>query len=170
MMMKTKFYGFVLALLGVVVLTGCDNDDDDLRLSEVPSVVLAALDAKYPDVKHAEWEVKQGYYVADFWQEGMETHVWINKNADWKMTELDLGKNLSLLPQAVQDAFQSGQYASWRVDDIDKYERPDRTFYVIEVETNGQPDHDLFFDGSGNILKDEVDKNDKDVTPDTSLD
>ena len=87
--MKTKFFGMFWAMLAVVVLTGCDNDDDDIRVSDVPKEVMNTFEAKFPNVSRAEWENKLGYYVADFWQEGMETHVWIDNKAEWKMTEKD---------------------------------------------------------------------------------
>lgn len=166
--MKTKLFGCLLALFGAVVLTACSDDDDDIRVSDVPVAVLNAFEAKYPNVTNAEWENKRGYYVADFWQEGIETHVWIDSKAEWKMTELDFGTNLGLLPDAVQSAFLNGQYANWRVDDIDKYERTDRTFYLIEIETNGQQDRDLFFAEDGSLLKDEIDRNNE-VTPTTTF-
>lgn len=166
--MKTNLYGLILALFAVVVLTGCDKDDD-IRVSDVPQAVMNTFEAKFPNVTSVEWEKKSGYYVADFWQEGIETHVWIDTKADWKMTELDFGTNLGLLPDAVKNAFLNGQYANWRVDDIDKYERPDKIFYLIEIETKGQQDRDLFFAEDGSLLKDEVDKENNDVTPSTTF-
>lgn len=166
--MKTNLYGLIWALFAVVVLTGCDKDDD-IRVSDVPQAVMNTFEAKFPNVTSVEWEKKSGYYVADFWQEGIETHVWIDTKADWKMTELDFGTNLGLLPDAVQNAFLNGQYANWRVDDIDKYERPDKIFYLIEIETKGQQDRDLFFAEDGSLLKDEVDKENNDVTPSTTF-
>ena len=165
--MKTKFYGMFMAMCAMVAFTGCDNDDDDIRVSDVPNAVMNTFEAKYPNVSYAEWENKQGYYVADFWQEGIETHVWIDSKAEWQMTELDLGVNLQLLPEAVRNAFQSGQYANWRVEDIDKYERTDRTFYLIEIETKGEQDRDVYYAEDGSILKDEVDRENNDVTPST---
>jgi len=167
--MKTKFYGLFLALVGAVVFTGCSDDDDDIRVSDVPTSVVNALQVKFRNVSRAEWENKQGYYVADFWQEGLETHVWNDQKAEWKMTELDFGTNLGLLPDAVERAFLNGQYANWRVDDIDKFERTDRTFYLIEIETKGQQDRDLFFAEDGSILKDEVDRDNNEVTPTTTF-
>ena len=167
--MKTNFLAWCVVLMGAVVFTGCSDDDDDIRVSDVPKDVLNTFEAKFPNVSHAEWENKKNYYVADFWQEGMETHVWIDNKAEWKMTELDFGTQLGLLPDAVQNAFREGQYANWRVDDIDKYERLDRTFYLIEIVTNGQRDRDLFFAEDGSLLKDEVDKENNDVTPSTTF-
>jgi hypothetical protein len=106
-MMKAKFYGFFLTLLGVSVLTSCEKEDD-IHLSDVPSAVVNSFEAKFPNASRAEWEKKGGYIVADFWQDGMDTHVWYSSNGDWQLTEYDLGVNHSALPQAVQDAFQSG--------------------------------------------------------------
>jgi len=166
--MKTKLYGLFVALLSVVVLTSCEKDDD-IRVSDVPNDVMNTFQAKFPNVNHAEWESKRGYYVADFWQEGIDTQVWIDQKAEWKMTELDFGVNLQLLPEAVRSAFQGGQYGSWRVDDIDKYERTDRTFYLIEIETKGEKDRDLFFGEDGTLLKDEVDRENNEVTPDITF-
>lgn len=162
--MKTKFYGLFLALFGAVVLTSCDKEDD-IRISDVPSAVMNSFDANFPNASRAEWEKKSGCIVADFWQDGMDMSAWYNPNGEWLMTESDLGVNLSVLPQAVQDAFKSSQYANWHVDDIDKYERPNDVFYLIEIETKGESDRDLFFAPDGLLLKDEVDKENNEVTP-----
>ena len=167
--MKKYLNWMWMAVVASVVLTSCSDDDDDIRVKDVPNAVLAAFEAKYPNVQRAEWDQKKGYYVADFWQEGMETHVWMNNGAEWKMTELDLGTNLGLLPDAVQSAFLNGQYANWRVDDIDKFERTDRTFYLLEIETKGQQDRDVYYAEDGSILKDEVDRENNEVTPDTNF-
>lgn len=162
--MKTKFYGLFLALFGAVVLTSCDKEDD-IRISDVPSAVMDSFDANFPNASRAEWEKKSGCIVADFWQDGMDMSAWYNPNGEWLMTESDLGVNLSVLPQAVQDAFKSSQYANWHVDDIDKYERPNDVFYLIEIETKGESDRDLFFAPDGSLLKDDVDKENNEVTP-----
>ena len=44
--MKTKFFGVFWAMLAVIVLTGCDNDDDDIRVSDVPKEVMNTFDLK----------------------------------------------------------------------------------------------------------------------------
>jgi hypothetical protein len=52
------------------------------------------------------------------------------------------------------------------VDDIDKYERPKDVFYLIEVETKGEKDRDLFYASDGTLLKDEADRENNEVKPD----
>ena len=60
---------------------------------------------------------------------------------------------------------ENGAYADWRVDDIDKYERPGDTFYLIEIEKGGQQDRDLFYAEDGTLLKDAVDTNNDKILP-----
>lgn len=166
--MKTKLYGLFLALFGAVTFIGCD-DNDDLNPSDLPNTVLESFETKYPAATRVEWEKKGIYFVAEFWQDGIETHAWYNNEGGWSMTEYDLGVNVSLLPQAVQTTFQASSYASWYIEDINKYERPGEVFYLIEVETVGQPEYNLYYGEDGTLLKEEVDRENDDVTPDTKL-
>lgn len=162
-------YYLCVALVGLVFLNGCDDESDDVRLSDVPVKVSDTFNEMFPGVTVAEWEKDRGYYVADFWYQSAETHAWFAFNGEWRMTETDLGRSLTNLPEAVQAAFNGSQYATWRVDDIDKYVRQADTFYLIEVETNGQRDRDLFFAPDGSLLKDEVHRDSNKVLPDTDF-
>ena len=159
--MKRNIFGILLAVCSMLAFSACEKEDDVL-VSDVPQAVLNTFKAKYPNIL-PEWESKQGYYVAEFFQEGIETEMWITAQGEWAMTEMDMGMNLNLLPQPVLDAFKASTYATWQVDDMDKYERTDRTFYLIEVETAGQADRDLFYN------QDVVDKDNNDITPNTKL-
>ena len=165
--MKRNIFGILLAVFSMLAFSACEKEDDVL-VSDVPQAVFNTFKAKYPNIL-PEWESKQGYYIAEFFQESMETEMWITAQGEWAMTEMDLGMNLNLLPQQVLDAFQASVYATWRVDDLDKYERPDRTFYVIEVESAGQADRDLYYTPDGVLIKDLANNENNDVTPNTKL-
>ena len=167
--MKTKLLGMLWTLMGVFVLTSCSDDDDDILASEVPTAVMNAFESKFPSVHQAEWELNKGYYVAEFRQDGMDVEAWYDNQGSWRMTESDFGRNLTLLPQAVQTTFQSSGYSQWTVDDIDKYECPDKTFYLIEVKKAGQRDRKLFYSQDGLLLKDVEDKENDDVLPTISF-
>lgn len=156
-----------LSLFIAISLTSCEKDDD-IRTSQVPDGVMATFQAMYPQAEYVEWEKKKnGYYVADFFAAGSDLKVWINKNGAWSMTESDI--SLADLPEAVQNAFKSSQYADWHIEDLDKYERTDRTFYLIEIEKKGKRDRKLFYAEDGKLLKDEQDKENDDVTPTTTF-
>lgn len=169
MIMKIKCYGLFLTLLAVVVFCSCHNDDDDLRLSDVPNAVTNTLEVKYPGFNRVEWEKKYGYFVAEFYKESIEMHVWINPDGTWLMTESDLRRMMGNLPEVILNAFQNGQYADWQIENIDKYERTDLTFYLLEVEKKGQKERKLFYGEDGRLLKDIVDNDNDVVTPDTVL-
>lgn len=166
--MKTDIWKFLFLFCSVVLLSSCDNDDD-LPSSKVPETVKTVFDAMFPTVNRVEWEKKSGYYVADFHDNGVEMDAWFNSDAVWCMTETDLRTNLNELPGLVQNAFQTSEYADWRVDDIDKFERPAGVFYLIEVEKSGQQDRDLFYDEDGTLLKNVVDTGKDEVLPSISF-
>ena len=155
-----------MALWGVVGFTGCDDNDD---VTNLPEVIENAFNDKFPNATWVEWERKAGYYVAEFRQDGMDVEAWYDNQGSWRMTESDFGRNLTLLPQAVQTTFQSSGYSQWTVDDIDKYECPDKTFYLIEVKKAGQRDRKLFYSQDGLLLKDVEDKENDDVLPTISF-
>lgn len=164
--MKLKFYLCSLALCGAMTLQSCSDDNDPTTVSEA---VQAAFQAKYPSVTDEKWELQSGYYVAEFWTNGRETDAWFTTAGEWRMTETDLGKDKTALPGEVKAAFESSDYNAWTVEDIDKYERTDKTFYLIEVETAGKPDHKLFYATDGTLLKSADDAENDDILPDTAI-
>lgn len=166
--MKTDFWKYLFIFCSIVLLSACEHDDD-LPSSKVPVAIKTAFEAKFPSVIKADWDRKSGYYVAEFRDNGVEMEAWFDSDAVWCMTETDLRTDLNALPGLVQNAFQTSEYADWRVDDIDKYERPTGVFYLIEVEKSGQQDRDLFYAEDGSLLKDTIDKENGEVLPNISF-
>lgn len=164
--MRTKFYVWCMALFTLLGATACSDDDHPAHVSDKVKDTFAK---DYPNAGRVEWSVKAGYNVADFYQDGVEMDVWYDKNAQWCMTETDLRRDLAQLPTAVQNAYQSSEYSSWTIDDIDKYECPDKVFYLIEIETKGKKDRNLFYSDSGQLLRDVEDKENDDVLPTISF-
>jgi hypothetical protein len=166
--MKTKWFFLFAVALTSFTFVSCDEDDDNDGV-RVPEELNVALRAKYPNAKGVEWEAKAGYYVADFYEAGAEKDVWFTSMGEWKMTETDLGVNVDKLPVAVKNAFLASEYATWEVDDLDMYEREDMTFYLVEVEKNGEKDRNLYYNAEGGLLKDEVDAPNDDILPTTQF-
>lgn len=160
--MKTGFNLWTIALFTLFIGASCSDDDHPANISDA---VKDTFMNDYPHAGRVEWSVKAGYYVADFYEDGVEKDVWYTKNAQWCMTETDLGRSLNLLPADVQNAFQNSGYDSWNVDNIDKYECPDKTFYLLEIETKGKRDRKLFYSDGGKLLRDVEDKENDDVLP-----
>ena len=160
--MKKNLSMILFAVLGLALGTSCEKEDDSRRVDRELS---EALNARFPEAVWVEWEKKRDFYVAEFHDAGTEVKVWYTGDAQWCMTERDLGRDAASLPEVVKEAFGTSAYASaWRVDDIDKYERPGEVFYLIEVEKAGERDRDLFYSEAGVLLKDDLDRGD--VLPD----
>lgn len=157
-MKKWKWIGMAMACaVGMVAFTSCDDDDND-DYARVPDAVTAAFSHQYGNPGYVEWDSERGgYYVAEFRKDGRDHKAWYTHAGLWAMTEVDYGRSLADLPQAVQSGYAATAYAldAWTVDDIDEIQRPDyETVYKIEVEKRGQADHDLYFDLGGTLYRD----------------
>ncbi len=165
--MKTKVLIMAALVCNSFVSMSCSDDDNNF----VPeNVVTRAFDTKYPDARQVSWENEAGYVKAEFYTGSYEAEAWFDPQGNWLLTETDLPYNA--LPQAVRSAFEAGPYASWKVDDVDKLERPDTgTIYVLDVES-GERDADLHYSENGILVKEVTDGNGNDehlpnATPDT---
>ena len=157
-MKKWKWIGMAMACaVGMVAFTSCDDDDND-DYARVPDAVTAAFSHQYGNPGYVEWDSERGgYYVAEFRKDGRDHEAWYTQAGLWAMTEVDYGRSLADLPQAVQSGYAATAYAldDWTVDDIDEIQRPDyETVYKIEVEKREQADHDLYFDLGGTLYRD----------------
>lgn len=145
--MKAKNVLVALCALGIFVLGSCSDDDD----FQPDNQVVTVFNQMYPQAQKVEWENKSGYKVAEFIFDAKESEAWFDQEGRWVMTETDI--LFSELPREVQEGYRSSRYSDWRVDDVDKLERPDAgTIYVIEAE-QGEEEYDLYYDPDGNLLK-----------------
>lgn len=157
--MKAKAILFSALALSGFTFTSCDKDNDDNYTPD--QEIVNVLNTMYPNAQRVEWELKNGYHVADFTLDGIEKETWISQQATWVMTESDLTFNT--LPEAVQNGFKKGEYKDWKIEDIDFLERTEiAPVYVIEVE-QGNQEIDLFYAEDGILVKAVIDTdNDED--------
>ncbi len=147
--MKAKY--FILGLiLSVITLQSCDNDND-IPYSD-NELVETAFVQKYPGATGMDWEKVNSFSVVDFYKDGKQLEAWFDQAGVWYLTETDL-PSINALPDFVKEAFLAGDYATWRVDDIDMIERKDmETIYVVEVE-KGSQEFDLYYSPVGTLIK-----------------
>ena len=112
--MKKNWMLFLFfAAFAALTFSGCSDDDN----SDVPEnthlvskEVQAAFNAKYPQAKDVEWELKGDYAVADFYWDGGEHSAWFNPlSAAWYMTETDgdtaVVLDTNLTPELIEEGF-----------------------------------------------------------------
>lgn len=152
-----KLLTAIAAIGSLMALAGCE------KTGHIPFNISAeaqqAFSAKYPSATNVEWENKNGYSVADFRSDNRDRSAWFDSFGSWYMTETEI--RFSDLPQAVQNAFNASEYATWRVDDVDMLERQGvETVYVIEAETYQNGDDtsvDLYYSADGVLVRTVVD-------------
>lgn len=157
--MKKTFLLLTLAVLGMLTFQSCSNDDeDDVNPNQVPELIKDSLSDMFPGINssYVKWEKEKNYYIANFYENNgrVETEVYFTQKGDWAMTESDLGTDLSLLPGEVYNGFLGTNFSSfpWMVDDIEYFDMPNQTFYIIEVEGNNLQDTYLFFGPDGSLI------------------
>lgn len=158
---------FVKNLLGVAIAAflavGCDQSHDGPGpADEVSPQVLEAFAERFPGAQNVSWTVKEGYAVASFsWSNPQDPaaptncSAWFdNRGGGWSMTESEIP--YSELPQAVKEAFESSEYAAWRIDEeVDVLTRSGEVepeIYVIEAEQFGR-EVDLYYSPDGVLVK-----------------
>lgn len=166
----TRLALYITLIATAIAIASCsDNDHDhDSDNIHVDPAYIDALDAHYPTASHIEWETEGPWHVAEFHVGQNELEAWFDSDARWVMTRTELNRNLLSVPTAVAEAFASGPYGTWSIDDIDFYEKEETEFYVIEVENPGREDHNLFYQTDGTLIKAIVD-NGQSITPDTPV-
>lgn len=158
-MKKNRILLLFALVAGLFAFSGCSEEDDNGAPEGthlVSKEVQNAFNAKYPQARDVEWELKGNYAVVDFDWNGVGHSAWFDpSSASWYMTETDI--RYADVPQAVRTAHEAGEYVDWHVDDVDMLTREGmETLYVIEVE-KGETEVDLFYSPSGVLVKSVVD-------------
>lgn len=119
-----------------------------------PAKVQAALKKMYPTATDIAWSEDGGYYCADFMQDGFEKNVWFNAQAQWVMTQTELGST-DRVPDAVYNAYAASPYCAWGVLDVTLVEFPKwEPIYTIKVgQSNVDIKYQLFYAPNGELLR-----------------
>ena len=142
--------------LALILTVACSDDSYGRYPSreQLQDVLLK----KYPSAVNIEWGMRGGYVIADFEMPStadMEYQAWFNSKAEWLMTESEI--RYGYLPEAVKQSFESGNYAQWRVEDVNMLERASApTLYALEIEglVGGvEQDMELFYVADGTLVK-----------------
>lgn len=142
-----KFAIRMLVLASLCMMSACGDNDG----VEVPSQVQSVFSEMFPSASRVEWERRGAYLVADFYDDGYDADAWFDAAGVWYMTETEIPYRM--LPAAVRTAFETGDYAAWKVEGVEKVERPDKELlYVIEAE-RGAAEYDLCYSEDGTLVR-----------------
>ena len=158
-----KLGWILMTLASAVALVGCDKNDDAVQ---VPAQVETAFHAMYPNATDVRWSGRSGYMVADFRESGVANSAWFDHSGGWHMTDTDIP--YQALPEAVKASFEASEYATWRIEEVEKVTRTRlETLYVIEVEQR-EAEMELHYSEDGvllNAVADDGDRYNDDLLP-----
>ena len=124
--MKNLFVA-LLAVLPFVTIS-CAQD---IPQHNVPSVILNAFSAAYPNAADIEWEKKGNIYNVEFEIGKTEHEIWYN--AEGKVLKHKTEIPLSEVPAAVTEMLRK-DFSDYKIDDIDLVEEGGKTFYVVDLD------------------------------------
>ena len=138
-MKKTIF----LALVAAIGFTSCE--DDDLRNSDIPSVVLNGFAEQFPNASKVEWEKIADIYEADFDVENVDHEAILNTDGTIVKYKYDITYNE--LPEAVQTTI-TNDFDKTKIDEVELIQISENKYYQVEFEEEPN-DTKAIFETSG---------------------
>jgi|SRR5688572_21453111 hypothetical protein len=136
----------MIILFGVLTLH-TDLKAQDIAADKVPSVVLNAFQAKFPNAKDIDWEMKGDLYKVEF-EIGSRGHdLWLDKSGVIKKHKEDFPK--SELPQVIRQKIEA-DFKGYKIDDVDKVEENGAVFYLVDLDGTAG-DRKVLFTSAGEI-------------------
>lgn len=138
-----------IILAAAIAVSSLAANAQDLRQSEVPSLVLSALQSKFPNAEKVDWEKKGDLYKAEFDISRRDHDVWIDAKGNIVKHKEEL--TVADLPEAVSNKIKS-DYKDYKIDDVDKVEANGRTVYVVELDGR-TGDIEVTFSPDGKVVQ-----------------
>jgi len=148
---------FFLAILVLIATSSCSQKSNSIK---VPAAVSDAFKAKFPTSTPIKWENENSTeYEAEFKIDGVECSANFDQTGKWLETETEI--EISKIPIPVSQALAKN-FEGYKVEEAEKIEKPDSIInYEVEV-LKGKEKVEIHISKSGEILKKEIEKGDKD--------
>lgn len=154
-----KSFGILILLCALTFSAALYASNWEDGKARIKIEILNAFQQKFPNATDVEWDKEGRYYVAEFKsvpetganRQPCDMEAWFDSRANWKMTVSDVV--YSILPAVVKDAFTSGNFGTWNVENAHIVERDGKeNLYLLEVE-HGRSERDLIYNQKGVLVK-----------------
>lgn len=135
----------LILLVSVASLGFISCDKEDVPQKDVPSAVVNALEAKFPEATDVEWEKHGANYEADFDLNMIDYSALISSESE--ILKFKYYISTAELPEAVSNAISSN-YPDKIIDDADVLQVGEMVYYQIEFD-GGLTDTHKIFSASG---------------------
>lgn len=120
---------------GVLIKTIVDADDDyeDYIPSVPPAGVESYIETNYPGARILEIDQENGTTEVEILDGRICRELLFGSDGSWIYTKTEM--RYTDVPEAVKQALAASEYASYRVDEVDFYQRADGDRYRIDLES-----------------------------------
>ena len=140
--MKKSIFLILAIAMG---FTACE--DDDMRNSEIPSVVLNGFTEQFPDAKDVEWEKKADIYEAEFDIDNVDHEAILNTEGSLLKYKYDIV--YEELPEAIKTTITT-DYDKTKVDEVELLKISENTYYQVEFDEE-PTDTKIIFEETGAV-------------------
>lgn len=124
-----------------------DYDYGDYIPSRPATGIEEYIRTNYPGARITEIDYEHGMTEVEIIDSRTPRELLFDGSGAWVYTKTEVRR--SDVPQTVIQALENGEYAAYRIDDIDHYKTPDREFYRFDLESaQGDAKVDIVLDGT----------------------
>ncbi|MBX0334923.1 PepSY-like domain-containing protein [Pontibacter sp. HSC-14F20] len=127
-------------------LMSCDNNDDDIKIDDVPATVREALSTSFPNATDIDWEKKGEDFEADFDIDRVDYSALFNSSGSMMKHKYNIAE--TELPEAIRTTITQN-YADRKIDDPEVLVQNGDTLYQVELDHTTSADEKLVFSADG---------------------
>lgn len=125
------------------------NNNDDFQPNPQADEIKKRVIELYPNAVILEYDVEKTGIEIDILHNNIHKEVILSSTYEWIMTEWDI--RTTDLPAIVTAALNGSAYKDYRIEDVNQIERPDGTFYKLELEQRDN-EVDMIIGADGTII------------------
>ncbi|VXC14439.1 MULTISPECIES: PepSY-like domain-containing protein [Chryseobacterium] len=141
----------LILTISILGLSITNISAQDIRQSEVPSIILNHFQKSFPKAADIDWEIKGNYYEVEFETGFLGDDHKILYSRDGKLVRHEEEISKSNLPKTVLASIKRS-FNGYRTDDIKKITEGGKVIYNVELKNYSQ-EWKVIFDAQGRILQ-----------------
>lgn len=139
-------------ILLILLVTAGYLNAQEVQSKNVPSIIINALQVKFPKATDVVWELEKGLYKAEFEIGRQEYEVWLEHSGKLKRWKQDFDKDK--LPGAVKLSIKKS-FNGFAPSSVERLQEGRNVFYKMRL-TKSKETHKVLFTEHGKLLSDQV--------------
>ena len=149
------YYSSDGVLVKKVVDADSDYDYGDYIPARPTGEVESFVQTRYPGARILDVERENGMTEVEILDGTVCRELLFDATNSWVHTKTEL--NAGEVPASIMQALSASEYGGYRIDDVDRYETPQKEFYRFDLESaSGDVKIDIALDGTLSVVTPEI--------------